>query len=223
MRTKRRHNSNGFTLLELILAMAMVAALSLSLYSSLNIAYKAKRSTEAAARPIRAIAIAADMIGRDLEGVLPPTGTFREPFLGFHEGAVGASLDRIEFSAITNESSGNEWDPLAEGIHRIALYVRTDVNPPVLVRAVVRNLLSSVEPVPQEEVLISGVRSFTVRYFDGEAWYEDWDSTLILDLSDRNTLPRAVSIDLELEPPPGAPETQTYRIMRVIPLPCSTL
>jgi hypothetical protein len=85
---------------------------------------------------------------------------------------------------------------MAEGIRKIQFLVRTDVQPPALVRRVIRNLKPTVEPVAEEEIICRDVRSFSVKYFDGLAWQESWDSTTLGDV-----LPMSVAITLEVNDP----------------------
>ncbi|HWP40863.1 MAG TPA: GspJ family type II secretion system protein [Tepidisphaeraceae bacterium] len=208
----------GFSLLELILAMGMVSILALSLYASMRITFKARDSAQSAVEPARATAVVSELIGRDLEGVLPPTGTLAGPFVVISGGTVGAESDYMQFCAIGSDGS---WEDRAipEGIRRIELTVRTDLNPPALVRRVTRNLLASLAEDPEEEVLVRGVKSFAVRLYDGTSWSDEWDSTLI-----DNIAPVAVGIDLVIEIP-GAwgAAPATYRIQRIIPLACGQI
>ena len=61
MTSNRSKSVAGFTLLELIIAMSMVAVLTMSLYSSLSTAYKAKQSADRAIMPIRAGTLAIEL------------------------------------------------------------------------------------------------------------------------------------------------------------------
>jgi hypothetical protein len=58
------------------------------------------------------------------------------------------------------------------------------------------------------------VRSFSLRYYDGVAWQEDWDSSMLDD-----SLPSAVAITLELGD--ANAERPGQRITRVVPLACA--
>ena len=58
MRTFSSHHRSGFTLIELIVAMGMVAILSVSLYASLRIAFRAKDSAEKTIEPARTAELA---------------------------------------------------------------------------------------------------------------------------------------------------------------------
>jgi prepilin-type N-terminal cleavage/methylation domain-containing protein len=217
------NSRNAFTLLELILAMSLVAIVSISLYASMYVAFRAKRSAEAAVRPVRGGTVAADLVCRDLESVPPPTGILAGPFVGTHQSGAqaGTEHDMIDFYSVGEDfAPGQQTLPLQEGIRHVQLAVRTDVDPPVLVRRVTRNLLSTTGDIAEEEILCRGVRSFAVRYFDGNAWYADWDST-----TTENVLPVAVQIELQIQADPSMTSSQAQeepfsRVTRTIPLAC---
>lgn len=207
----------GFSLLELLLAMAMAAMLALSLYTAMNVALRARTSANAAIEPTRTGMIAIDLVQRDFESVPPPTGTLGGPFYGAHQPSGLGDNDQIEFCTIgADPIEGDPADapPLSDGIRRIELYVRDDGASPVLVRRVTRNLMPASEPLAEEEILCRNVRSFSLRYYDGIAWQDNWDSTTVED-----ALPLAVAITIELgdtnRDNPG------QRVTRVVPLACA--
>ena len=235
----------AFTLLEMILSMAMVAVLSGALYMSLTVAFKARDSAEAAVAPMRIAAVTMDLIRQDFESVPPPAPLPEDPaevapvalagpFIGLAQagGSGGGMTSTVQFHSIGRDvlppaavaATGAIENPLAEGIRLIELGVRSDVSPPVLVRRVTRNLLASTLPAPYEEILCRGVRSFFLRYFDGTTWHEEWDSTQLGDV-----LPLAVEVNLEIDKPSsqgqspwfGDARAQVYRIVRVFPLACA--
>lgn len=214
---RRRQRRPAFTLMELSLAMGMMAMLALTLYMSMSIALRARDSAAANVGPVRAATVAADLVRQDLESVLPPSGNLAGPFIGYMDASLpGGRSDNVEYFCVGSDA-GRIDSPLAEGIRKVDLLVRTDVNPPVLVRQVYRNLLAQAEMPPDEEVLCRNVRSFSLRYFDGTLWQDQWDSTTMGDV-----LPIAVEMTLDIDYPqkPGQPPTP-YRIVRVIPLACA--
>jgi hypothetical protein len=218
--------------MELILAMAMVTMLTISLYASLNAVFKAKRAAERAVKPTRAVSVAMELMSRDIEAALPdrvspanalatatalvPTSLYG-PFYGVSDSMGTGRADSLELHTI---GSDGPWEAraLSEGVRFVQLSVSTDVNPPVLVRRVTRNLLSSVQEEPEEEILCRNVRSFTLAYFDGTTWYDEWDSSQF-----EGQIPTAVQVDLEIfvdgaARPGQAPST--YHVTRVIPVSC---
>lgn len=219
LRTRLRLRRRGFTLIELTLSMAMVAMLALSMYTALQVAQQARRNGTAAVEQTRAISIAAEVLRHDFESVLPPTGQLAGPFVGIRQMGAnpsGGDADQIEFHSIGEDEPIREGDPLAEGIRKVQLLVRTDVTPPVLVRRVTRNLLPQIEPLAEEEIICRNVRSFSAKYFDGPAWQESWDSTTLGDV-----LPMSVAVTLEVDDPTAmTPEAAVRRVTRVFPLSC---
>jgi general secretion pathway protein J len=226
MSRSRRHQ--GFTLLELILAMLIAAMLSLTLYATLNTAIKARRTALAAAHAARVGAIPMDVICHDLESAVRPASTenisafstqlnLNGPFQGVHKGGVGTETDDLLFYTIAYEPTADPNDPLAEGTRQVEYYLSTDSTPPSLVRKVNRNLLSPTQQNGDVEMLCHNVQGFAVQYFDGQTWQTDWDSTQVGDV-----LPFAVRITLTLVDPDnvnqqtGQPITRT--ITRTVPI-----
>jgi type II secretion system protein J len=213
----RARARRGFTLIELTLSMAMVAMLALSMYTALSVAQQARRNGTANVEQMRAITIAADVLRHDFESVPPPTGQFAGPFVGIRQPGVTGDADQMEFFSIGEDEPIRADYPMAEGIRKIQLLVRSDVQPPVLVRRVIKNLRPTVEPLAEEEIICRNVRSFSVRYYDGLAWQESWDSTTLGDV-----LPMSVAITLEVNDPSAAtPEAAVRRMTRVFPLSCA--
>lgn len=233
--TQRVRPSRGFTLIELIMAMMMVVICASMLYASLHIAFKAKRSAEASVTPVRSVGAAMDMISRDFDSVMLPspqtlnttdTTVLYLPgtFTGTMVNGGGGGADWVQFY-----SNGNDGTPdilLSEGVHRIEYALSTEVNPPALVRRIKRNLLDNSDPstaqAEEEELICRNVRSFTVRFFDGTDWYDEWDSTTLLDANGAPAIPMLLQVDIVINIDgislPGE-EPNTYRITRMIPLP----
>jgi len=211
-----KHSREAFTLLELLVALAMASLLALSLFTAMNVTFRARRSATAAIEKSRAITIASEIISQDLQSVPPPTGILAGQFIGQRQaGANGGNNDALEFYTAENTGAADD-NPMNDGIHKVDLLVRTDVNPPVLVRQVTRNLLSPNQPPPEEEILCRGVRNFTLQYYDGTSWQDDWDST-----GSGDVLPMAVSITLELDnPDPTQNDGKPISVSRIIPLSC---
>lgn len=230
---QRLRNNRGFTLLELLLAMAMAAILSVTLYATLNTAIKARRTAQATAEAARTGMIAMDLICHDLESVVRPASTadasalnvkltLNGPFQGVHKGGAGSESDDLLFTTIANEPTADPNDPLAEGAREVEVYISTEVNPPALVRRVNRNVLAPAQQNGDVEILCRNIRGFAVQYFDGQTWQTDWDSTQVGDV-----LPFAVRVTLTLNDPNnavlpnGQPAVRT--VTRTIPIACARL
>ena len=217
-RTTRR----GFTLLELTVAVAMLAVVALSLYAAMTVAFRARRSALAQINGVAAAGIALDVIAQDLQNAVPPSplnaanegglSYFAGPMLGTEQaGPTGPAAD-LDFFALGRDANGLA-DPLSDGVRRVQLLLDTSETPPRLVRRVQRNVLSDGALDVQDEPLLGGVRAFGLRYYDGSAWQQTWDST-----NAGNVLPLAIEITLELDTPSPTRPDLFYRLTQVVPL-----
>jgi prepilin-type N-terminal cleavage/methylation domain-containing protein len=220
---------SGFTLLELILALGMVAMLSLALYMGLTVTVRARERAISSVAPVRTALLAADLIRQDLESVLPCKQLLAGPFIGTSQ----SGADVVDFFCLGSDVAWHAAPvpqqglapvqavdvPWSEGPRHVVLYLNTDTQPPSLVRSVTRNLLAPTQPPPDEEILVRNVRTFTVRYFDGFDWQDSWDSTTLGDI-----LPQAVMMTFEAvidDAKPGQPPV-VYKVTRIFPLACAT-
>ncbi len=176
----RRHT--GFTLLELMLAMTMAATIAGALAASLYVAYRARNSVDAAIDAAHMNDAVGDIMSRDLANAMPPNDVLASTFLG--------DSVSIQFCCTGGESHST----VPGDIKQVTFIVTDDPagqSGSVLMRQVVSNLLSPIEPEPIEEIICRNVQSFTVSYFDGTTWNDTWDST-----QQNNTLPLAVELSI---------------------------
>lgn len=216
----------AFTLFELILATATAAVMALALYSALSVAMKARASAARAVGLDREAALLADLIVRDLEATLPippapaqatpaaqpPAATavvpvFPGPFVGEPH-----AVSFHAFAPATGEGS-------ADLPQRVELELIRERDSGVLVRRVQANLLAPREEELDEEVLCRGVTSFGLRYYDGQAWADAWDSSASGSATE-NYLPTAVEITLVLDRPSGDDRSpQRVSVVRFVAMP----
>ena len=226
-----RHRTQGFTLLELLLSMAIVAVLTLALYSAFYAAFKARDVAQSQVIGVRAATVALDMIEQDLKSVQPPdpsfdadnangeattgsgTGPFDGPFMGYASGGSGGSSG----AEIDCYSMGHDFDKpdslFSEGMRHVQIMLTQDGQTSQLIRNINRNLLSPNGETLTPEVLASNVISFSAQYYDGVNWNDSWDST------QTDVLPVAVDITLEVQDP-NSTDKKTYKASRMIVLPC---
>ena len=242
----------AFTLLELLVALAMAGIIAGSLYSGLRIGFRARNSAESAVEPIRTAELATSLLRADFESALPADGTLSGPFVGQDTaGGGGLPADTVAFFTLGNPTDAFA-DPAATGAAgpamnaaggnagagtafggafssggtpngearkvEIGLIPDPTTGEQILVRRVTTNLLAQVTPEPFEEVLCRGVRSLNLRYYDGLAWQETWDSALV-----DNEIPSAVELTIELERTSSNGQVRVIRFPRVFLLSCSTI
>ena len=187
----------GFTLMELLVAMSLMVVTSACLYSSLYTGFRAKRSAERAILPLLYAQSAIDMVVADLRGAVEPNTVLAWAFEGTNDrDGSNRDTDRVRLTSRTHEING-EPTRITCGMGGIELaLVRSEASESYqLVRWVTDNLLAVQTTTPVKEILCRGVYAFNLRYFDGSAWTDAWDSA-----DHQDTLPLAVEVTLSLEP-----------------------
>jgi len=226
-----RRGRRGFTLLEMLVAMAMVSLLATALYMSLNGAMRARARAEAAIGPARSAALALETLKQDLEAAPPAKGILAGAFVGTDgvmEGSSGDG-DTLAFYSVADDPERKK-----AGIRKIELMLETVEGEAgvSLVRAVTENLLAPQTPDPVKETICRKVAGLNLRYYDGASWQDAWDSTTM-----NNALPLAVEMTLTVYTEDGAKEAlsaaaqgsnattassaiKTRKLTRVMALPC---
>jgi len=191
MNSGRRQS--GFTMIELIVALAMVAIVAVSLASVLWTAYHSTQRTRAAVEPSVAASAALDLFCEDLQSALQPNLNVgaATALAGDFEGTQaqgGAGGEADDLVLYSTAESPQHVDANGEIKHVEYTIVQASGSTDyVMVRRVIRNLLTDVQPQPDEEIVCRNVASFTLQYFDGTNWDPTWDST-----QEDNTIPAAV-------------------------------
>lgn len=216
----RKRNRYGFTFLELLVAMTLMNILAVSLYASLYIGFRARRSSTTAIEPVRAAQIAIELIKQDITAALPPTGILAGEFLGNNDRTGdGCDCDSLLFYSSSNT---DELQQSGCDVRKIELVFVPSTEPvqSVLVRRITTNLLSPKTVQPVEEILCRRIVSFNVEYFDGFNWWDEWDSVL-----QNNALPKAVGINLEIkrEEKNEQGEYENYQLSYAFVIPCSNI
>jgi prepilin-type N-terminal cleavage/methylation domain-containing protein len=209
----------AFTLLELLVAMVLMVVAAACLYTALYTGFRARRSALLAVEPTSLAINAIELLKQDIYGVLPPSGVLAGAFLGTDSiGINGVDADSLAF--YTTHIYADEDRP-AGGLGKIELVLEEDTEYDQadyrLVRRLTTNLLSPRATDPEEQVLCRNVTSLNLRYFDGEGWLDEWDST-----ADANSLPVAVEIEIQIrqKPTSGAGESQQRRLVQSFAIPC---
>ena len=217
--SERRRQHAGFTLLEMLVATAMTAVLAGSLYGTLHVAFKARRSAYAAVEQVRKVELALEMIRADLESAVVPRGILAGEFLGeAASNSAGRPSDTIVLHTVADGARDKEGTGDIRMVE-LACQPDEDGQGQALLRRVSVRLLATQVEEPSDEVLCRGVRSFSLRYFDGIEWQDGWDSGM-----QDNVLPLAVEVTLELVNEDSVDADQGgYWSSRVFRLPCSSL
>lgn len=191
--TRRRA---GFTLLEMILAIAVTAVVSAALFATMSGTFKTRRQAEDHLSGREAARAAIQIIRTDLQCVPPAGGRISGVFLGEdRSGMNNGGADALTYiTANSNLKSAQDFADLRQVELRL-LESSIEDDTYVLGRLVTGNLLAITTPTPELQILARRVLSMNIQYFDGNDWLDEWDST-----ERDNELPAAVEIVLVTAP-----------------------
>jgi general secretion pathway protein J len=163
----RRHA--GFTLVEILVAMAIAAILATMAFSAMNEAMQNRERIRQAQQRLVGLQFMMRSLVQDFSQLAPRP--VRMPIGEDYEAAV---LGRSgAFAEVVLTRAG--WTNPA-GLSRSSLQrVRYQVRDGVLYRDYWLALDAQLEPEPVQRALIDGVEAFTIRYMnDGRQWQDNW-------------------------------------------------
>jgi type II secretion system protein J len=194
--------ANGFTLIEVILAIGIAALVLVAANAVFFSALRLRQATQEAVDKQTPVDQTLSVMQRDLQCVVTPTnGTTKVLSGDFRVGSVTPSgvngPAAIEmFTANGDLSDKQPWGD----IERVTYELRDPANGPNaqgkdLIRTVTRNIMSIATPEVEDQWMMSGVQSITFSCYDGVQWWSTWDTT---GLTSANTnLPVAVKVDIQ--------------------------
>lgn len=215
-RSSSRGAQGGFTLLELLLATAVGAVVLIVIQTTFFGALRLHNTTHVRIDEDLVLQRALGIVRQDFAGLMLPGGVLSGQLqtTNFSSLATGSYGERITPDIFTNSGKIDGWNPFSE-VQMVAYYLSDSSggrNSKDLVRVVTRNLLPVQDAQPEEQVILPGVASATLQFYDGMGWTDTWDSTAT------NTLPTALKLSLVMaardsNQATGAPIELTVPIM----------
>ncbi len=183
----------GFTLLELLIAVAIFALVGAMAYGGLQRVLDQQQGTEEQSQRLADLQKAYRIMQRDLEQLA--NRNIRNEFGDSVDALVGGSgFNGVEF---TRAGHANPAGFLRSDLQRVA-YVPDQET---LLRRTWRVLDRAQDSVPDEQVLVEGMQRFAIRFLDGaNEWQERWPPPQNLASAPVNPgFPKAVEVQLELD------------------------
>ena len=208
----------GFTLMEVLIAVAVSAILLVAVNGVFYGAIKLRERTSSAIEKNNPLQQTVAALRRDLRAILPPGGAFG----GELKTAALDSGNGVPLGAYFYTGSGLIGDYLPWGnAQKVAYYLRTPTNDNTsssgrsfdLVRSVTRNLLPQTQELVEEQWLMGGVSTVEFYFYDGDQWRIDWDSS-----TETPPLPKAVKVVLALAQERDRQEIRRFPIEVVVPI-----
>ncbi len=204
--TNKQHHAAGFTLMELLLAMAVSAvvlsAINALFFSAVRLQATAQDAVDSGLPREQALTV----VRRDLQGVMLSPSTNKVMAGDFRVGDVSSyGLNQtVNIELYTTTGTLRELEPWAE-VQRVTYRLRDSADRTStgkeLIRSVTRNLLATITPTPDEQVLLANITTLEIECYDGMQWRNTWDTTQ----TDTN-LPVAVRMRLRPAEPPANPQ-----------------
>lgn len=191
-------NGAAFTLMELLVALAMFAMLASAIYTVFSSAIRLReKGFQVIERQLPASAVL-DIMRRDIQGAMT-TGTLAGPMIGIANNTGQGSSDQLEFyttSGMLSDRLDSPWNELQRVTYQLeGAQTNTGAQGMELVREVQRNMLSPTEDEPSRQRLLDGIKSFRVDYFYDQTWINTWDST------NNGIPPQVLKVRIDFMPP----------------------
>ena len=191
----RPHNSeHGFTLIEILLAVAILATIAALVFGSLSTTLNVIDVARANAAGEQVVRTTMRLMADELSmGVSLPV----MPWMGLNAQQEGQPADTVAFLTI-GQFRGAESDKDTEVVRIV--YTREGDK---LLRLVRRNLYGLTDDSLEQLELARMVKGFNVRYYDitNNLWVDEWDGRA------RSKPPGALLIELTLQQENGEPRT----------------
>jgi general secretion pathway protein J len=194
MSSPPRHSERGFTLVEVLLAVSLVAVIAAMVFGGLYLSATAIERARAAAADERFLRSTLQVMAEELGASINlSTG----PWLGINAQQDGQPADTVAFLSI-GQFRSTDWASETETVRIV--YTKDEDR---LLRVVRRNLYGLTDESIDHMNLAVKVRGFNVRYYDRTAnvWSDEWDGRA------RNGVPGAVLIELTLTQESAQPWT----------------
>lgn len=182
----------GFTLLELIVAIAVFAIMATMAHSGLSSVLNTREQAEQQAERLAQLQKAFLIIGRDIEQAV--NRTIRDNYANEVDPLVGGGYGTSVLE-LSRTGRNNPMQLQRSHLQRVAYMLSEEE----LIRQSWQVVDRSLDTEPYESVLMENVQSIELRFMDAEKqWQQQWPS-FAADPDAEPTLPRAVEVKLELE------------------------
>ncbi len=199
-------SDRGFTLLEIMVAMAVTGMIVVAIWAATSQTAKARNIVEYSQDKYHEVRVAFDMLNRDISSA----------FLSYHRGVEathdtifigtdGGSQDSIDFASFSH--TRRFFDAKESDQAEISYFLADDPE-----KSGVLNLVRRSSPIldrnalegGQTMILVSNVNAFDVEYYDiaNKEWQDEWDTTQTT--GEGNVLPIQVRIKLVVNERRGA-------------------
>lgn len=180
-----RKTEKGFTLLEILIALVLLAILSGALYGTYFSVIRGSSAARERTEPLRDARVTLDMLRRELSAVYYSKGNERLHFIVEDRDLFGRPASNLDFTAFTVPRSGSA--PSSDVMAARYRPVRDEEDRLILSRET-RDVYLDAKTLPYP--LTGRIEGFLVECYNGTDWVKSWDTRL------NGRLPKAVRVTI---------------------------
>lgn len=178
--------NRGFTLLELLVALAILVILSMALYGTYFSLMKGRDVAVEKMDDRRELAATLDLLRREITAAFYNTGDKRLSFVVEDRDYFGKPTSTLTFTAIASPRSGSV--PASDQV--LVVYKAVEKEKKLILARQEKDLFVTAESIPYPQM--KEVEGFLVQCYDGGKWVKTWDTAL------NSRLPTAVRVTISL-------------------------
>ncbi len=178
-----RCKDRGFTLLELIIAIAIMSLVLAALYSTFSLASRAMLDADGSLVRLQESRAFVDVLRREIESLLFDPNKSYETFRIDDRDFYGRQASSITMTTLS---------PVMKGLSRVTYSVE-DRNGTLVVTKSMTSAFSQTGDENRTD-LLEGIESFTLQAKYGDSWVKTWDSAMSKDVPDEVRITVNVSI-----------------------------
>ncbi|MBX7147839.1 prepilin-type N-terminal cleavage/methylation domain-containing protein [bacterium] len=195
LQSAAKWREGGFTLVEVMVAVALITAMSLTSYSVLNGSLNAKKRLEKKEERLHGVRVSLNKLAEDLTQAFVADPSFAGTE-NYYKTYFQGKRDELKFSGFVHYHFMENAKDSDQALVRYFTKTSSDRDLGlVLRRSETAMLVPDTEKDPRDFEVMSNIKKITFTYYDAEKedWVSDWDSEKASNLG---KLPRAVKIEI---------------------------
>jgi general secretion pathway protein J len=177
-------SNRGFTLLEVLVALALLVILSGALYGTYFSLMRGRETTVVKMEERRELSTTLDQLRRELSAAFYNTNNKRLHFVVEDRDFFGKPASTLDFTFIAPPGISNL--PTSDQVR--AIYTAGEKDKKLILARQAQDLYMTVNSLPYPQM--KELEGFLVECYDGNEWVRTWDTVL------NNRLPKAVRVTL---------------------------
>ncbi len=197
----------GFTLLELLIALALLAILCGALYGTYFSLMRGRDTAVTKMDERRQLSVTLDQLRRELSSAFCAGSNRRLHFVVEDRDYFGKPASTLDFTAIVPPRSGQQ--PLSDQVRLVYAGVgKEDKEEKLQLTRQEKDLYYTLDSFPYAQM--EEVEGFLVECYDGGKWVKTWDTAL-----NGGTLPKCVRVTITLKEGEKTTDFSTIAVLRL--------